>query len=108
VFTVVQRRVPPRALERVVLEAALHTPRAALDLGLVDEISADAAEVARARVVALANHPAETYAATKRALRGAALSLSPDEEHRFRRDIVPAWCTPEVKARVLSVLGRSR
>lgn len=106
VLTVVRRRVPARALERVVLGAALHPPRIALELGLVDEVSADAPELARARVVALADHPAETYAATKRALRGAALTLSSEDEHRFRHELVPAWCAPEVKERVLGVLTR--
>jgi enoyl-CoA hydratase/carnithine racemase len=105
-FTVVRRRVAPRALERVVLEAALHPPRTALELGLVDELAADVASVARARLAALAAHPRETYAATKRALRGTALPLSAEEERRFRDELVPAWVTPEVKERVQAVLRR--
>ena len=107
-FTVVRRRVAPRALERVVLEAGLYPPRAALELGLIDEIAADAGEVARARLAALAAHPPATYAATKRALRGATITISADEERYFRDELVPAWCAPAVKERVLGLLRRGR
>lgn len=107
-FNVVRRRVAPRALERVVLEAALYPPRTALELGLVDEVAADVGAVARARLAALAAHPAATYAATKRALRGARLPISPEDEQHFRNELVPAWCAPEVKQRVLSILQRGR
>src|SRR5258707_15297863 len=36
VMGVVRRRVPPRSIERVTLEAGLHDPRRALELGLID------------------------------------------------------------------------
>jgi enoyl-CoA hydratase/carnithine racemase len=108
VLTVVRRRVPPRTLERVVLEAGLHAPRTALELGLVDEVSADPGAVARTQLAALATHPPRAYAAAKHALRGAAIALAADADGRFREELVPAWCAPEVKARVSAVLARGR
>ena len=105
-FRVVRRRVAPRALERVLLEAGLHDPRTALELGLVDELADDAPTVARARLARLAAHPREAYEATKRALRAGVCDLTAAEEHRFREELVPAWCTPAVKARVRAVLKR--
>jgi enoyl-CoA hydratase/carnithine racemase len=107
-FTVVRRRVAPRALERVLLEAGLYPPRTALELGLVDAVAADAARAAREHLERLAAHPRDVYAATKRALRGTALELSADERRRFRDELVPAWCAPAVKERVRAVLGRGR
>src|SRR6186713_1147523 len=38
ILALARRRLPPRWLERVVLEAGLHEPAAALALGLVDEL----------------------------------------------------------------------
>src|SRR4029453_4175286 len=68
-FAVVRHRVPPRAIERVVLEAGLYDPQTALTLGLVDEVAADAQATARARLETLARHPREADAAAKRAPR---------------------------------------
>jgi enoyl-CoA hydratase/carnithine racemase len=108
VLAMVRRRVPLRALERVVLGAELHAPRAAVALGLVDEVAADAAVLARARLAALAAHPAEAYSATKRALRGDALRLTADEVRRFREETLPAWCTPATRERARALLGGRR
>lgn len=106
IMRLARRRVPPRSLERVVLEAALHDPRTAFALGLVDEVAADAAGVARARLETLASHPRATYVATKRALRDGALDLTDAERRHFREHVVPAWCAPEVKDAVRAALSR--
>jgi len=100
-------RVPPRSLERVVLEGALHDPRAALALGLLDEIAPDAQTAARAALERLAASPRAEYVATKQALRRGLLDLSEAQRRYFREHIVPAWCAPAVKARVDAAL-RSR
>jgi len=108
VLAVVRARVPPRSIERVVLEAGLHPPRTALALGLVDEVDADAIALARERLTQRAAHPRSAYGATKRTLRAGTLGLSAVEQQRFRDEIVPAWCAPAVKERVRAVLRPRR
>jgi enoyl-CoA hydratase/carnithine racemase len=92
----------------VLLGAELYAPDRALAHGLVDEISADAAKVARDRLGALGAHPADAYAATKRALRGAVdQDLASDEaEARWLEECVPIWTGDAVKERVRKVLGK--
>ena len=108
VLAVVHHRVPPRGLERVVLEAALHDPQTALALGLVDEVAVDVQGTARARLETLARHPRDAYVATKRALRAGVLDLSEAVRSRFREELVPSWITPGVKERVTAVLAPRR
>ncbi len=108
IFAIVRHRVPPRALERVVLEAALYDPPTALALGLADEIAADVQATARARLETLAGHPREAYVATKRALRAGVTDVSAEALRRFREELVPSWITPAVKARVTAVLAPRR
>src|SRR5215470_7300814 len=100
-------RVPPRSLERVVLEGALHDPRTALALGLLDELAPDVHAGARTALGRLASSPRAEYVATKQALRRGLLDLSEEQRRHFREHIVPAWCAPAVKARVDAAL-RSR
>ena len=76
VLGMTRRRVPPRSLERVVLEAGLHDPETAYALGLVDELADDCLGTARARLERLAAHPRAAYVATKRGIRGS-LALTP-------------------------------
>jgi enoyl-CoA hydratase/carnithine racemase len=102
-----RRRVPPRSLERVILEGALHDPRAALALGLVDEVAADAAAAGRAALTRLASSPRTEYVATKRALRPP-LQPTAEQQRYYQEHIVPAWCAPAVKERVRAALGRGR
>ncbi len=99
ILALARRRVPLRWLERVVLEAGLHAPATARELGLVDELASDCVAVAHARRV---------YAATKHALRRGALDLSAEERRYFRDTVVPAWCSAETKARIRAVLERPR
>lgn len=108
IMALIRHRVPLHGVQRVTLEAALYDPATALHLGLVDEVAADAPAVAQTRLAALASHPAATYAATKRTLRGGVLALSAEAAKDFRERLVPAWCTPEVRARVLAALKPSR
>jgi enoyl-CoA hydratase/carnithine racemase len=105
-FAMVRRRVAPRALERVVLEAGLHGPEMAVQLGLVDEIAADAPGTARTHLARLAAHPRAAYTAAKRALRAGALALTPEAARAFREELVPSWCTPEAKERMRAALAR--
>ena len=106
ILALARRRVPGRWLERVILEAALHAPEAAHELGLVDEIAADCIAVARQRLAGLAAHAARVYAATKHTLRSGALDLSDEARRHFHDTVVPAWCAPETKARIRAVFER--
>jgi enoyl-CoA hydratase len=108
ILALARRRVPPRWHERVLLEAGLHPPRTARELGLVDEVAADPMPVARERLDRLAAHPRAVYAATKRALRAGALDLSDEARRYFRDHLVPAWCAPATKERVQAALTPRR
>jgi Delta3-Delta2-enoyl-CoA isomerase len=108
VFAVVRHRVPPRGIERVVLEAALYDPHTALGLGLVDEVAVDVQATARARLETLAAHPREAYVAAKRALRADVTDLSEEAHRWFHDELVPSWITPAVKERVTAVLAPRR
>ncbi len=108
VLRIVTDRVPAASHVPAILGAELFPPERALALGLVDEVSADAAGVARTRLGALAAHPADAYAATKRALRGAidAALASDEAEAAWLRECVPIWTGDAVKERVRRVLGK--
>jgi enoyl-CoA hydratase/carnithine racemase len=106
VMGVVRHRVPPRSIERVTLEAGLHEPRRAVELGLLDAVASDVHAAATEQLDRLAAHPRGAYVATKRALRAGATAVSAEAHRAFRDQLVPAWCAPEVKERVLALLGR--
>ena len=108
VMRIVRDRVPAACHVPVILGAQLFGPAAALAHGLLDAISPDAGAVARARLAELATLPADAYAATKKALRGATPpDLSSDEaEASWLRESVPVWTGGDVKARVRKVLGK--
>jgi enoyl-CoA hydratase/carnithine racemase len=97
------RRVPAQSLERVALEAALYDASAARHFGLIDEIGEEAD--ARAMLEKLATHPRDVYADTKRTLRGD-LEVPEAEARQFREQTIPAWCTPELKERLRTVLKK--
>jgi enoyl-CoA hydratase len=92
---------------RALLGAALVRPDEAGALGYLDELTdGEVVGVARARLAALAKHPADAYAAAKRALRGASTWLEGDEE-KFQQ-LLPAWTSQALKDRVAAVLKPSR
>lgn len=93
IFKLARARLAPSALPRVLLEGGLYAPDVALRLGLVDEVSDDAASLSREILSRLASHPRETYRATKRALREGVLDLHEAEMQAFRDVMLPLWCT---------------
>ena len=105
-WAIVQARLPPTTRERVLLGAGLHGPAEALALGLVDEVTADPDARARAVLAALAAHPRQAYAATKRAMRAATVALSDEARSAFVAEVVPRWVSDDVRARMLAVLKR--
>ena len=105
-FRVVQHRVPPRALHEVTLRAALHAPKDALRLGLVDELAEDPRATSEARITELAAHPRAAYVATKRALREGVTTFSKAEYDAAIAATLPAWTSEEIKARVIARLKK--
>jgi enoyl-CoA hydratase/carnithine racemase len=107
-FEITRRRIPSQHHEETILGAGLFSPADALRLGLVDEVAEDAPAVARARLTALATSPASAYAATKRALRGGTPNdlVSDADQDRLIRAAVPAWISPDIKARLAKVLAK--
>lgn len=103
-LAMVRRRAP----ERAILGAGLFDPATALHLGMVDEVSDDAATLARVRLRELAAHPALAYARTKAMLRGLRPQdiVSDEEQSRGLEEALPAWTSPETKERILAVLKR--
>jgi enoyl-CoA hydratase len=108
VLVIVRRRLALQHADRVLLGAELFDTKAALGLGLVDEIADDVVATARARLTALAAHPAGAYAQTKADLRGASpADLVADDVHdRALRAASAMWSAPGVKEKMLRVLGR--
>jgi enoyl-CoA hydratase/carnithine racemase len=107
VLQLVRRRVAPEHLDEVVLGAGLHDPQGALRLGLVDELGD--IDLARARLAALANHPAGAYASAKADLRAGVLVDDPAQARAFLDEALPMWTSPALRERLLGFLSqRSR
>lgn len=106
IMNLVRDRIPRQHLERVILEAGLHDPRTARELGLIDEVAADPVAAARAALARLAAVPRATYEATKRTLRHGVLTLNDAQLRYFHEDVVPTWCAPHTRQRVTAALRR--
>jgi enoyl-CoA hydratase/carnithine racemase len=106
ILRLAQYRVPQHTRERVLLEAALHDPRSALALGLVDVVSSDPEADARAWLDAVSRHPADVYTATKRTLRAGAIDPSEAERRYFESTVLPRWTAPAVKEAARAALAR--
>ena len=104
-WRMVARQLPGHVLERVVLEGALHAPREALRLGLLDEV-VENAEEARRFAERIAASPQEAYAAAKRAIRGGVLHVTQDERRRYLDEVLPSWSGPELKERLAARLKK--
>ena len=102
VLQLVRRRVAPQALDEVVLGARVYGPKDALRVGFVDELGD--VELARARLAALAQHPAETYAGTKAELRADVLVADREQRRAFLEQALPTWTSPELRQRLLGFL----
>jgi len=103
---IMAHRVPRRHVDEVLLGAQLHRPGRALQLGLLDQVSAQPEEAAREKLEALAAHPRAAYASTKRALRSGVTELTAEDRRRFLEDEVPLWSGEELRGRVRAALGK--
>ncbi len=105
IFRIVSHRVPPRSLHEVILRSALHAPKDALRLGLIDEIADDARAVGEARVRELEALPRASYTTAKSTLHRGVMTFEPAEYQAELRSTLPAWTSDEIKKRVLSQLS---
>ena len=99
-------RLPPDRQHELLLHAGLYPPRRALELGLLDAVVEEAEPAARDWLAQAAAHPRATYAHTKRILQHGVTETSAEDERRFREEELPIWSAPELKQRVLAVLGK--
>ncbi len=106
ILAMVRSRVPPGALERVVLEAGLHPPEQARALGLVDEVADDARAVAVAALERLSCHPRDAYARNKVRMRAGMLALP--QEQAAEEELAAVWGSAEVRARAAAALQGKR
>ena len=105
ILNVVQRRLPARHADRVLLGGALCDPTTAFELGLVDEVAADPLSRARERLAALAAHAPDSYAAVKARMRP---STAPTDEQlaTWRAEDLPAWTAPAFKSTLDKMLRK--
>jgi enoyl-CoA hydratase len=106
ILRIVMDRLPLRHRAEILLGAGLFGPADALRLGLVDEVAADADAASRARLEALAAHPAEAYAATKADIRRGVTAVSDEARRHFLEAVLPIWTSDRTRARIRAVLGR--
>lgn len=106
VMAIVKHRVAQRSLERVVLGAELFDPDMAQEHGIVDEVLDDARAAAEKRLAWLGSHPAAAYASAKLDLRGSVLAVTDEDEHRFLKEALGAWTSPDLKEKIRAVLSR--
>ena len=107
VMAIVRHRVPRQHVERVVLGAELFDPRAALALGLLDEVAEDGRAAAERELARRASYDPRAYAAAKSALRGDALRGAGEDGALIARELVPAWTSPVIRERIAALLGKS-
>jgi enoyl-CoA hydratase/carnithine racemase len=106
-LAIAKARVPAQHWTDVLLAGPLVDPATAVRFGLVDELADDPLAIARTRLESLAALPSDAYAVLKRELRGTPESLCTAERQReFVHSVMPAWVSPELKARIASVLRK--
>ena len=106
-LALVRARLAKRAESEVLLGAALLSPQDALRVGMVDALAKDPIAAAREKLEAMASHPPEAYAQTKRDLRGTEQTLCSDAAlDRWIEESIGVWTSPELRARLAKALER--
>lgn len=100
-FEIVGARVHPTTFRRLVYTASVVPPSEALELGLIDEIAAPDALLARACEVAeqLARIPAETFELTKRTFTAPLLDRV-RACSALNLEVLEAWRSPRIQERM--------
>lgn len=91
VFDVFGARLAAPNVEKVLLSAARFDVDEALALGLVDEVTSDAAARASTLLAERAALPLASYASTKLALRKPRVDASAADRARFLDEVIPRW-----------------
>jgi enoyl-CoA hydratase/carnithine racemase len=102
-MALVRSRLPNQHANRLLLGAELYPPHEAQAFGLIDDVSADAVELARRRLAELSSRPAASYAATKQVLNALVSEATASEE---LRRLAAYWANPDVKQRLAAALVR--
>lgn len=105
ILKLLEQRLPAQFLAPVVLGAELYDLPGAKAMGLLDEVTVDAADHARAYLERVGSYPREAFAASKRGLRKGRLTPSTEDRRRFVEQEVPLWKDSELVARVKALLG---
>ena len=108
IWKMMTSRIAANQRPRVLLGAALVPPREACRLGLVDEVVPAALDAGRARLAQLAAYDPEVYRRTKAMLVAGVTDVTEDEHQRFLDEVVPAWSSPELRARLAARLAPRR
>ncbi len=106
VLAIMRAQLSQPHTDTVILAGELHPPQEALRLGILHEVAEDGLERARQRLALLGSYSHRAYAGTKADLRDAVVREDPDAESRYRLDVLPMWTSPEIKAKILSILKR--
>lgn len=106
ILSILRFRLPIEHQHELLLGASLYPPRRALELEMLDAVGEEPETKARAWLERTAAHPRATYAHTKRILQHGVTENSAEDERRFREEELPIWNSPELKQRVLAVLGK--
>jgi len=95
---ILRRALPLERLHAILYTGRIVSAEVALAEGLVDELVDPEALLERALAAAhdLASVPARSFALTKRLVRGPALDSLARMQPAASRDVLEAWCSPEV------------
>ena len=106
-FAIARNELAPHACRRIMLGGATHDAATALQLGVVDEVRARDEVMGRAIAVAseYATLPPQTYASTKRQLRGEVLDRIANALRDGSDPMRAGWSTDESIAAATAVLA---
>ena len=106
-FEIARNELAPHACRRIMLGGAMHDAASALQLGVVDEVLAREEVMGRAIAVAseYAMLPPQTYASTKRQLRGEVLDRVAGALRDGSDPMSAGWSTDETIAAANAVLA---
>jgi len=92
---------------RIALEAELHGPEAARELGVIDDVvePADLERVCLEKARLLGSYPRAAYAYNKRVLQQAAVAAVVGETEEQRRAIRDVWLSPETAQKLIEQLS---
>ncbi|MCP4810634.1 MAG: enoyl-CoA hydratase/isomerase family protein [Proteobacteria bacterium] len=106
IWNMVNHRIPAHALNRVLLGAALVGPKKAAELGLIDEVVTDALAAGKKELARRSSFDGTVYRKTKAMLQDGVLDIDAAQAQAFADEVVPAWTSPELRARLLKALSR--